>query len=69
MGRNIYHGRCFSCTQQELNGVKFCKGCRFFKPNWELPDLCNRPSDRQEIMRNKLKKNQHADQLIDALRR
>jgi hypothetical protein len=69
MAYHIFHGGCHGCTQQELNGVKFCMGCCYFEANWKLPSLSNRPPTAAEIMRNKLKKNQHADQLIDALRR
>lgn len=47
----IFHGGCDGCTQQELNGIRFCKGCQFFAPDWNLPDLNNSPPDYGDVVR------------------
>jgi hypothetical protein len=50
----IFHGGCSGCTQQHLNGIKFCKGCQYFKPDWDLPSLNNRPKTEAEIIKEQL---------------
>lgn len=35
----IFHGGCLSCQSQQLHGIDRCKGCQYFKANWNLPDL------------------------------
>jgi hypothetical protein len=35
----IFHGGCLGCVSQSQHGVDRCKGCQYFKPNWNLPDL------------------------------
>lgn len=42
--QTIFHGGCIGCTQQQINGVEFCKGCQYYQADWNLPDLSNRPS-------------------------
>lgn len=49
-----FHGGCEECTQQEQNGVRFCKGCQYFAADWQLPNLNNRPSTKAELVRKAL---------------
>jgi hypothetical protein len=51
-----FHGGCAGCTQQESKGTDFCVGCQFFDGNWDLPNLSNRPPNKAEIERERLKK-------------
>ncbi len=30
---------CVPCKSKKIHGVNFCKGCRFFRSNADLPDL------------------------------
>ena len=35
----VFHGGCLGCTSQQLNGFERCMGCKYFRSNWDLPDL------------------------------
>lgn len=52
----IFHGGCYGCTQQNIEGVEFCMGCQYFEANWDLPDLNNEPPSRAELKREELKR-------------
>ncbi len=51
-----FHGGCQGCAQQEMHVVDFCVKCRYFLPDWNLPDLNNRPPDKVEQVRAELVK-------------
>jgi hypothetical protein len=53
MSNILFHGGCHGCTQQEINSVEICVKCCFFLPDWDLPDLNNRPLTKEEIIRKK----------------
>ena len=45
MGRSdklIFHGGCIGCISQEINNIDRCKGCQYFRANWNKKDLCLR---------------------------
>ena len=54
----VFHGGCFGCTLQEDNkeeiGVDICVQCQYFKPDWDLPDLNNRPMSEVELLKKRL---------------
>ena len=35
----IFHGGCLGCLSQRLHGIDRCKGCKYFKAHWNLPEL------------------------------
>lgn len=35
----IFHGGCLGCASQRIHGFERCKGCQFFRTNWDKPDL------------------------------
>ena len=36
---HIFHGGCYGCKRQFVEGISGCKNCCFFEANWKLPDL------------------------------
>jgi hypothetical protein len=50
----LFHGGCLGCTQQENNHIKFCIGCCYFKPDWSLPNLNNKPPTEMELIKEKM---------------
>lgn len=40
----VHHGGCVGCLlsmtgeNRTLSGIAYCKGCQYFRPNWDLPD-------------------------------
>lgn len=50
----IFHGGCHGCSQQEVEALSFCQGCRYFAPDWNLPSLCNAEPGVEEVVRAKL---------------
>jgi len=42
MGRRdklIFHGGCLGCSSQETNSIDRCKGCQYFRADWNKKDL------------------------------
>lgn len=39
MAIRIYHGGCVECYSQETYGFRRCRGCRYKKAIWSLPNL------------------------------
>ena len=35
----IFHGGCLGCLSQRLYGFERCKGCQYFRCNWNNPNL------------------------------
>lgn len=35
----IFHGGCLGCKSQRIHSINRCKGCRYFKANWDSPNL------------------------------
>lgn len=35
----IFHGGCLECVSQKFDQLERCKGCQYFKADWDLPDL------------------------------
>ena len=55
-GKKIsFHGGCAGCSQQGWKrGTDFCYDCKFFWPDWNMPDLNNRERTEIEIERTKV---------------
>lgn len=54
---HLFHGACNGCTRQEIEpqGTEYCIRCQNFKPDWNLPDLNNRPPTEAEIEEARIK--------------
>ena len=35
----IFHGGCLGCNSQRNHGIGRCKGCQYFRANWNNPNL------------------------------
>jgi hypothetical protein len=35
----VYHGGCWDCYSQDINGLEVCKGCQYYDADWSKPDL------------------------------
>lgn len=44
----IFHGGCQSCNSQDIHGVNRCKGCLYFRWNWNKADLSKDPEPETE---------------------
>lgn len=56
-----FHGGCFGCTRQDIQGTEFCMGCCYFDADWDLPSLNNKPLSAAEAERLRLKSEGRAD--------
>ena len=45
----VFHGGCLSCDVQDTYGTSKCPGCKYFEPNWSLPDLSKRNFEKERI--------------------
>lgn len=34
-----FHGGCHGCLSQRTSGIDRCKGCMYFRANWNMPSL------------------------------
>jgi hypothetical protein len=50
----MFHGGCHGCTQQAKHGTDFCFDCCYFAPDWDKPNLNNKPPDKAEIERQQV---------------
>lgn len=50
-GTILFHGGCHGCTQQQLNGIRFCTGCQYFAGDWALEDLNNAEPSYSDVVR------------------
>ena len=55
IGQVNFHGGCIGCTNQEIYGYEFCMDCRYFDPDWDLPDLSNAALSTADQLKIKLK--------------
>ena len=42
IGKNaniIFHGGCLGCLSQRIHGIDRCKGCKYFRADWNKPNL------------------------------
>lgn len=62
----IFHGGCHGCTQQDLNGVEFCKGCQYFDAEWEKPNLSNEPPRRADVVREQIRSGVYSEDSEDS---
>ena len=37
----LFHGGCHGCTQQLIQGVRFCAGCMYYAADWSKPNYNN----------------------------
>lgn len=35
----VFHGGCLRCRSQQIHGIERCKGCRYFKAEWDKENL------------------------------
>lgn len=53
----IFHGGCLGCISQRNHGIDRCKGCQYFRANWNNPNLfiegeeCSAINDEDDLKR------------------
>lgn len=35
----IFHGGCLGCVSQQRHGIDRCRGCKYFRFDWDKPEL------------------------------
>jgi hypothetical protein len=50
----MFHGGCYGCTRQEIDGIDHCRFCQYFLPDWTLPDLNNSLPTTAELERRRI---------------
>jgi len=53
MNKEIFHGGCLPCYSQEIYGTARCKGCQYYEPDWDLPDLTIQESEYKKYLKDK----------------
>jgi hypothetical protein len=56
-----FHSGCRGCTQQQLNGIRFCKTCCYFESDWTLEDRSNSDPPYEDVVRAAIK----ADEILE----
>lgn len=51
----VFHGRCLGCMSQRLHGFERCKGCQYFRGNWNNPNLHIEGEESAKISGDELK--------------
>lgn len=68
--KTTYHGGCMDCTKREVYGDRYCDGCQYKIPNWELPDLSGSDRDLDwELRKMKMEMQRDNEEVLHAMRR